>query len=336
MAMASEQAQQPVNPHGGWDEAHLDPPDSRHAVLVTALGVVAVVALFWPTVMTMLATWLRSRTFAHGLLVVPTVAYLVWSYRDRVRGLAPRPSLTGFMLIVLSGGAWVVGELHDAVVLQQAAVLTTVVGFIWSTVGTEIVGALAVPLGFLVFALPVGTELDPVLQRFTAAFVMAGLTLTGIPVHNEGMMITIPSGVWEVARDCGGLRYLLPGLALGYVFAAVMYQGPARRLGFLALCAAALMLANGIRAYGIIVGDHTGVAEGTDHRVFSYAVYGVTVVLLLKLGLRWQEPARPATQAAPPDLGAGCSVRRVAMAAVSAVVLVSLAPLSVFFMSGTP
>jgi len=46
------------------------------------------------------------------------------------------------------------------------------------------------------------------------------------------------------------------------------------------LCSGALILANGIRAYSIILGNHLGVAEGTDHRFFSYAVYAATYLSL--------------------------------------------------------
>ena len=102
-----------------------------------------------------------------------------------------------------------------------------------------------------------------------------------------GLYLT--SGTWKVDLDCGGLRYLLPGLALGYAFVTLIYRQPARRLVFLAVCAVLLMVANGIRAYGVIVGDHFGIAEGTDHRVFSYTIYGLTMPLLLWVGLRWQE-----------------------------------------------
>ena len=54
-----------------------------------------------------------------------------------------------------------------------------------------------------------------------------------------------------------------------------------------------LLVANGIRAYTIILGDHFGIADGADHRVFSYTVYGLTMPLLLWFGLRWQETMQP-------------------------------------------
>ena len=69
-----------------------------------------------------------------------------------------------------------------------------------------------------------------------------------------------------VEPDCGGLRYLLPGFGLGYAFITLMYRRASRRLLFLVLCALVLMVANGIRVYGVILGDHLGIADDTDHR----------------------------------------------------------------------
>jgi exosortase len=154
--------------------------------------------------------------------------------------------------------------------------------------GSKVLRILQFPLGFLAFALPVGTSIEPWLQKIAAMFIMLGLDMVGIPYNRDGYFITIPSGTWEVAPDFGGLRYLLPGLALGYVYTAVMHHGLKHRLSFLVLCTLLLVLANGVRAYGVILGDHLGIAEGADHRVFSYVVYGATVIFLAWFGLSWR------------------------------------------------
>jgi hypothetical protein len=65
---------------------------------------------------------------------------------------------------------------------------------------------------------------------------------------------------------------------------------------FLVFCAASLILANGVRAYGIILADHLGLVRGADHRLFSYTIYGITIPLLFWLGLKWKESAPNDTQ----------------------------------------
>jgi exosortase/archaeosortase family protein len=119
-------------------------------------------------------------------------------------------------------------------------------------------------------------------------------------------------------------------LALGYAFSTLIYQQRTRRLVFLALCAVVLMVANGIRAYGVIVGDHIGIADGTDHRVFSYAIYGLTIPLLFWLGLRWGENMTVASfQQRPIDVRGGLDARKSILMAIVAVAVLAVAPLSV-------
>ena len=140
---------------------------------------------------------------------------------------------------------------------------------------------------------PIGTAIEPWLQDVTTWFVRVGLDLANIPYLPERHRFILTTGTWNVDPDCAGLRYLLPGLALGYAFVTLMYRRLSRRLFFLAVCAVVLLVANGIRAYTIILGDHFGIADGADHRVFSYTVYGLTMPLLLWFGLRWQETMKP-------------------------------------------
>ncbi|MEK6802020.1 MAG: exosortase A [Nitrospirota bacterium] len=268
-------------------------PERQAAGLMLLSATLCVVAMFWPTILSMVDVWLSSRTFAHGFLVLPVVGYLVWSSRRRLVGLTPHPSVWGLVALLLSGSGWIAGALSGLVWLQQAAVVAVLPGLVWTIYGTEIVRTLSWPLGFLIFLLPVGTSLEPWLQDVTAWLILRGLDLSGIAYMYRDYHIIVGPANWEVAPDCAGLRYLLPGLSLGYAFAALIYRQPARRIVFLVFCAVALMVANGIRAYGVIVGNHLGIAAGADHRIFSYTIYGLTMPCLFWLGLKWKQRVAP-------------------------------------------
>jgi exosortase A len=302
----------------------------RLTVLILGITSLCVVGLFWETVRSMIDMWAGSRTFAHGFLVLPATGYLIWCYRHMWMQLEPAPSAWGVAALILPGSGWFVGYVTDVMWLQQAAVVAMLPGLMWAILGKEIVRTLSWPLGFLVFMLPVGTSIEPWLQDFTAWFIQIGLQLTNIPYLYENYRIVLTSGTWEVSTDCAGLRYLLPGLALGYAFATLIYRKPARRLVFLALCAVVLMVANGIRAYSVIVGDHFGIADGTDHRVFSYTIYGLTMPVLLWLGLRWQEHMTVTSfQHRTLDVRGGLDARKSVLIAIAAVAVLAVAPLSV-------
>ena len=60
------------------------------AVLVTLACAIWVFAWYWETTFSIVAIWERSETFAHGFVVVPIFAYLVW--RDRGGARPPADS----------------------------------------------------------------------------------------------------------------------------------------------------------------------------------------------------------------------------------------------------
>ncbi len=303
----------------------------RMAELIVCIASLCVVGLFWETVRSMIDAWAGSRTFIHGFLVLPAAGYLIWCYRSSWIHLVPKPSPWGVAALALLGGGWFVGYIIDVMWLQQAAVIAMFPGLMWAILGKEIVKNLSWPLGFLVFMLPVGTSIEPWLQDVTAWFIQVGLQLTDIPYLYEDHSIIITSGIWDVDPDCAGLRYLLPGLAVGYAFATLVYRQPARRLVFLAICALVLMVANGIRAYGVIVADHVGIAEGVDHRVFSYSVYGMTMALLFWIGLRWAENMTvTSSQRRTLGVRGDIDTRKTILMAIAAVAVLAVAPLSVW------
>jgi exosortase A len=282
----------------------------------------------------MIDAWASSRTFAHGFLVLPATGYLIWCYRSSWIHLVPKPSPWGVAALALLGGGWFVGYIINTMWLQQAAVIAMLPALMWAILGKEIVKNLSWPLGFLVFMLPMGTSVEPWLQDVTAWLIQIGLQLSGIPYLYKDHSFVITSGIWDVIADCGGLRYLLPGLAAGYAFATLFYRQPARRLVFLAICAVVLMMANGIRAYGVIIVDHVGIAEGTDHRVFSYTIYGLTMPLLFWIGLRWAENMTVTSfQGRMLGVPSDIDTRKAILMAVAGVVVLSVAPLSAWLWS---
>lgn len=294
----------------------------RTTGLILFLAGLAIVGLFWDTVHSLISVWSGSRTFVHGFLVLPAACYLMWCYRPLWMYQVPVPSPLGLGAVILLGSVWFIGSIADRLWLQQAAVVAMLPALMWAILGTQIVKVLAWPLGFLFFMLPVGTSIEPWLQDFTTWFVQAGLRLSEIPYFSDkAHQIVMTTGVWKVAQDCGGLRYLLPGLVLGTAFAILIYRQPLRRLAFLVLCAGTLMMANGLRAYGVIIGDHFGIADGTDHRAFSYSIYGVTIPLLCWIGLRWGDNGPTVSRESRVLTWQGCFDRRKSI--VMAVVAVS-------------
>ena len=265
----------------------------RAALPALIVALLAIIGLYWPTAVGMAAIWWRSETFAHGMLVLPIVLYMIWTRRRELAVLEPRGAVAGLGLLLLLGLGWLVADAAEVVVMQQLALVGLLQATVYVLLGGRVVWAIAFPLTYLLFAVPVGEALIPPLQRLTAWFAVEGLRWTGIPVLWEGLYIVVPSGSFEVAEACSGLRYLIASVALGFLYVYLSYRGFWRRLAFVALSVAMPLVANGIRAYGIVMIAHLSdmkYAVGFDHLIYGWFFFGVVVLLMFWIGSFWREP----------------------------------------------
>ena len=277
---------------------------SRAWWLATAL---VVSTLFWmlawygDTVASVVHIWIRSETFAHGFLIVPISAWLIWRRRHAVMAFAATPSVLAVGLLMLAGLGWLLGELAEARVVQQFAVATMIPLVVWAALGTRVAWVLAFPLAYLLFAVPFGEFLERPLMEHTADFTVSALRLTGIPVYREGQHFMIPSGSWSVVEACSGLRYLIASLTLGVLYAYLMYRSLVRRAIFVLLSVVVPIVANWLRAYMIVMIGHLSdmkYAAGIDHLIYGWLFFGVVMLLLFWIGSFWREDLR--VPSAPP------------------------------------
>lgn len=316
----------------------------RLTMSVLAFAWIATIALFWDTAVSIVSVWSHSKTHEHGFLVLPIFLYLLWRARHQVESLQLRPNYWGLALLSGMSVAWFLGRLVNIGVLQQFAMVAMLTGMAWVVLGTEVTRALLFPLLFLFFGVPVGEEIVPVLQDYTAWFVVKGLQASGVPVFWEGRLLTIPSGKWEVHESCSGIRYVIASLTFGYLYAGLTYRRWSRRAVFFAASAIVPIVANGLRAYGIVMLAHfssNSIAVGVDHFIYGWLFFGFVMVLLTLVGERWREkpwqiqPMSARTsleeQSGPTDSGA-----TVVLAAFIGLVILATAPLSVAAIQGRP
>jgi len=262
------------------------------AMLLAVGAVVGVLLLFQQTTWSTVAIWERSETYAHGFLIFPISAFLIWSRRKEIALLTPQPDLRGLPLLLLLGFGWLLASLARVLVVQQYALVAMIPVLVWTILGQRIARTLTFPLGFLFFAVPMGEFLIPTMMDFTANFTVAALQLTGIPVYREGTFFTIPSGQWSVVEGCSGLRYLIASITLGCLYAYLTYRSAWRRVIFTILALIVPVIANGLRAYMIVMIAHLSdmkLALGVDHLIYGWVFFGVVMLLLFWAGSFWRE-----------------------------------------------
>jgi exosortase A len=262
------------------------------AALLTGLVLAALFAIYWPTFHSMVETWERSETFTHGFLIFPISAWLIWGRRHQLARVDPQPDRLGLAVVLMAALGWLVAEAGGVRVVSQYALVTLIVGAVWAILGRRVVKTLAFPLFFLYFAVPMGEFLIPSLMNFTADFTVAALQLTGIPVYREGTFFSIPSGDWSVVEGCSGLRYLIASFTLGTLYAYLTYRSWKRRVIFSAFSLLVPIIANGLRAYMIVMIAHLSdmkLALGVDHYIYGWVFFGIVMLILFWIGSYWRE-----------------------------------------------
>ncbi|MGI4952671.1 MAG: exosortase A, partial [Janthinobacterium lividum] len=208
------------------------------------------------------------------------------------------------MLAVPAAAAWFAAERLGIMEGRQLAALAGLEVLFLTLLGRRMFMALSGPLLFLVFLVPFGAFITPALQSFTAGFIAVGLHLLGIPAYITDLTIEISAGSFYVAEACAGLRFLVAAVAFGVFYALLNYHSPGRRFAFIAASIVVPILANGVRALGIVVlGNVLGSAEAAvaDHIIYGWGFFSVVMLLLVAAGMPWRQAplAAPPPQPAP-------------------------------------
>lgn len=267
----------------------------RNSLAALLLALLLVAATYWNTLSGMVAIWERSGTFTHAFLVPPISLWLVWRLRASLSACVPSPAPWLALPLLLVGVLWLFGELVAVNVVTQFALVCMLVLSVPLLLGLPVARAIAFPLLFLFFCVPFGEFIMPRLMQWTADITVLFVRISGVPVYQEGLQFVIPSGRWSVVEACSGIRYLIASICVGVLFAYLNYTSWKRRVLFVIAAALVPLLANWLRAYGIVMLGHFSgnkLATGVDHLVYGWVFFGIVMTLLFMLGMRWQEPER--------------------------------------------
>lgn len=276
---------------GGGRQRQADP--WRLAMPPFALLIACLVILYRDTLSSMVTIWYRSETFTHGFVVLPISLWLVW--RKRAALVLSRPRPCNPVLVVVAGlaFAWLLGDLVAVNSITQLALVAMIVCAVPAVLGFSVTGAIAFPLVFLFFAVPIGEFIMPQLMDWTAEFTILALRMSGIPVFREGLNFVIPTGSWSVVEACSGVRYLIASLCVGTLYAYLNYRSLHRRLIFILVSILVPIVANWARAYIIVMLGHLSgntIAVGVDHLIYGWVFFGIVILLMFLIGARWSEP----------------------------------------------
>jgi exosortase A len=302
----------------------------RRMLTFLACLVFGILVIFHGNVASAVTVWLISPTFNHCLLILPTALYLVWQNRVALEGLRPSWQPRAVPLFLPLALLWLFGQVVGIIEIEQVAVVGMIEVALLAALGWRVYRAILFPALFLFFLVPTGEYLIGPLQRFTTSFIGVGLDLFGIPAYIEGTLIELANGSFQVAEACAGLRFLIATIVIGVLFAHLYYTKPFKIILFLIACAVVPVIANGLRALGIVLLAHATdnrVAAGADHIIYGWGFSVAILFLLLFVGARFGDPPRSSAPVTGGDrVGAAPGPWPLSVAAVAALILIASGP----------
>ena len=262
----------------------------RPHLAALAAAAAAILLLFHADVAHLVRVWWEGTTFNHCLLIPPIIGWLVWQRAPELRRLAPAAWPPALLLVAAGAFGWLVGEAGGVALARHTGIVLMLQGSVIACLGRDVARGLAFPLFYALFLIPVGEELVAPMQEVTAHISMALLALADIPAHIEGIFITTPTGYFEVAEACSGVKFLVAMLAYGALVANLCFRSWTRRILFMAAAIIIPILANGVRAWGtMIIAHHWGeeFALSADHVIAGWFFFALVMVLIMAAGWRF-------------------------------------------------
>ena len=278
------------------------PALSTFSLLMLAIAFLAPFAFYFGTARSFVDVWNSSETFAHGYIIVPISAWLIWRRRANFNALPPTPWWPAIVLLLILGAGWLFARMGEVQVVQQYAFGAMFPVIALAILGRRLAWSLAFPLLFLLFAVPFGEIFIAPLIEFTADFTVWAIQATGIPVLRNGTRFELPTGNWSVVEACSGVRYLISSVTIGCLYAYLTYQSNLRRGVFIAMSIVVPVIANGLRAYMIVMIGHTSnmeLATGVDHLIYGWIFFGIVMFVMFWVGSYWREDTDAEAQALP-------------------------------------
>lgn len=269
---------------------------SMGMLLLIALMVVSL-PIFWIAFESLIGAW-STPEYSHGPLIPIISLYLLLRELRGAPPIDPTATVRRWPGIVVIGFGLAVAVLGNIVripdivsyafIIWTGGVVLTVFG--WSRGIRH-----QLPVLHLIFMLPLPQflywHMTIFLQGISAQLGVWFVSLAGIPVYLDGVIIDLGVYKLQVAEACSGLRYLFPILSFSYLF-SILYRGPVWHKAVLLLAAAPLTIfMNSFRigVIGVLVNSY-GIehAEGFLHFFEGWIIFMACIGMLFLLAIALQ------------------------------------------------
>lgn len=260
----------------------------KRLMLPAGLLVLLMGLLYAPVAPLLVWQWWNNPNYSHGFIVPLFAAYLVWTRREKIQSLTAKPYNAGLLLILFGLASYYVGTLGAELFTSRASFIVVLAGLILFLGGLDYLKALAFPLGYLIFMIPlpaiVFNAIAFPLQLLASKVGTLVMQSIGIPVLREGNLLYLHNMTMEVVEACSGIRSLISLLALAAAFAYLFTKSSWKRMVLVASAVPIALAANALRVAGMGALAHwvsVEAAEGFFHYFSGWTIFLLAMVLLV-------------------------------------------------------
>ena len=249
------------------------------------------IVLYAPTVGWLIDRWTMSVWHnAHGFLIPPVVAFFAWQELKPVRGLPRTGSATGFLFLVPALLMHALDMGVHSQILSAASIVVALPGLSLLFLGVQRTKAIAFPLAFMAFMLPIPlmiTErLHLTLRQIATWATATAVPWLGIDVFSEGTSLHLAGGTLEVSDACSGFSTLYASVAVA-ALAAYSCNNWRRRITTLLAAVPLAIAANALRVILLAVLAHTQgfwIIDTWVHPASGVLTFAIALPIILWLG----------------------------------------------------
>ena len=271
------------------------PPYGKFALLCAISLVIG-----WHPLSSTLALALGSDEYTHLLLILPISAALIFTERAGLQpgfeqpGTALDSTLLVIAVLLAACARWIAGLSSD--LRLSLAMLAIVIWWIGSFVfcfGPRVARRFLFPLCFLFWLVPIPAlalnKIVAIWQQGSALSARLLFSAVGIPVSQDGILLSIPGLTLEVAQECSSLRSSLMLVVTSMVLAHLFLRSFWRKTAVVLVAIPLSIAKNGLRIFTIaMLGTRVdpGFLHGNLHRkggIFFFLIALFAILLLIWL-----------------------------------------------------
>lgn len=246
--------------------------------------------LYGSVIASMVEQWWSDPDYGHGFLVPVFAVYLLWRQRTRISEVSRRGSNSGIAMMLFAISLLILGLLASEHFTARMSLLILICGIIVFLAGWQMLRAVAFPMGYLIFMIPLPAiiyyQLTFPLQLLASRLGAHGLLAVGVPTIREGNLLILPNCTLEVVEACSGVRSLISLLAavVGYVYLCEPRLW--KQIVLVAAAVPVVIVSNGCRLVATGVLSYRfgpGVDSGLVHTTLGLVCFALAFLAILLL-----------------------------------------------------